>query len=326
VKRLKRSITAQFVLTVSVMSAVVIAALVLMTVAVRNVQTTDAQRTKSFDVLTTANELEQTVLELETGVRGYLLAGEKSQFLAPYTTAVANYPAIAGRLDQLTVGDRYVYQVAGSIQSTIGTYLSNWTAPLIQLAKHSMPAARVAEARGGGDAIIQAIRSQFQALLTKEGSIHAAQVRDANGFASFAVVVGVGSIAIFVLMVAFIAYKTENALVRPLRRLWDGGAKIIQGDLSSRIEPGGVAELGELVHGFNRMAGSLERQRGELAANAAEAIARKAAFEIQNAELEAHNAELEIALAAIDERKSAGAAPAGAERRGGWLHHRTSRW
>lgn len=325
-KRLKRSITLQFVLTVSVMSAVVIAALVLMTVAVRNVQTADAQRTKSFDALTTANQLEETVLELENGVRGYLLAGEKSQFLAPYTTAVANYPAIAGKLDVLTVGDRYVYKVAGSIQTAIGTYLSNWTAPLIQLAKHSMPAARVAEARGGGDAIVSAIRSQFDALLAAEGAIHAAQVRDANGFASFAVLVGVGSIAIFVLMVAFIAYKTENGLVRPLRRLWDGGAKIIRGDLSSRIAPGGVAELGRLVDGFNRMADSLEHQQGELAANGAEAIARRAEFEIRNAELEARNIELQIALAAIDERQSAGTAPAGAERRGGWLHHRTSRW
>jgi len=326
VKRLKRSITAQFALTFAVLTAVVIVALVVMTLAVRSSQSADAQRSRSFNVMTTANQLEQTVLELETGVRGYLLAGEKSGFLQPYTTAVANYPAIAGKLDVLTVGDPYAYLVAGSIQTAIGTYLSNWTAPLIQLAKHNMAAARTQEARGGGDAIIQAIRSQFQALLTTEGSIHAAQARDADRFASFAVLIGIVSIGIFLLMVALIVYKTERGLVLPLRRLWDGGAKISRGDLSSRIEPGGVAELGELVDGFNRMAANLERQRGELAANGAEAIARRAEFEIQNAELEAHNAELELALAAIDERRSVGSAPPEGERRGGWLHQRRSRW
>ena len=72
---MKRSLTAQFVVTFVVVGLLVIAGFVVMAIAAHNLRAADQQRTQSTAAVATANQLEQSVLDLETGLRGYLLAG-----------------------------------------------------------------------------------------------------------------------------------------------------------------------------------------------------------------------------------------------------------
>ena len=83
---MRHSITAQFTFVVALVSAVVLAGFGVMLVAARNLQSADHSRAHSNVVLSTAENLEQSVLDLETGLRGYLLAG-KPVFLQPYEQA-----------------------------------------------------------------------------------------------------------------------------------------------------------------------------------------------------------------------------------------------
>jgi PAS domain S-box-containing protein len=283
----KRSITAQFVVGLGLVSAVVLAGFGVMIFAARNLQSADRQRASSASALTMANQLEQSVLDLETGLRGYLLAG-KPVFLQPYQGALRRYPGVARGLEMATRGDPAAHRYSVSIVAAVGRYVADWAAPEIRLAASNLAAARRAEAGGAGKARVDAMRGQFATLLAHETTLYAAQVEQSSNLAGILRVAGVVGIAAFALLIAYVTIRLQGRVVAPLRRLAGAVAAIAAGDLSVRVPEGGTAEVGALVVGFNRMASRLEQHRAEL--------------EDQHDELEAQKDELEAAFDSLEER------------------------
>src|SRR5438105_2276114 len=99
-----------------------------MILAARSLQTADRARSGSTSALTTANQLEQSVLDLETGLRGYLLAG-RPVFLQPYRAALRRYPVLARQLEAATAGDPVAHRYSTSIAAAIGGYVNGWADP-----------------------------------------------------------------------------------------------------------------------------------------------------------------------------------------------------
>lgn len=286
---MKRSITAQFTVTFALVSAVVVAGFAVMTLTAHDLRSTDHQRSGSTDALVAANQLEQAVLDLETGLQGYLLAGTPA-FLEPYEAARQSYPGLARRLETATAGDGRAEGLSRAIANGVNQYVSRWAAPEIRTAQHDLAAARRAEAGGAGKARVDAMRDQFDPLLAHESTIHAEQVTRSNNLATLALVLGIGTTVLFVVLIALTAVRTRRGLVTPLRRLATAVAALTSGDLSARVPEGGAAEVGDVVTGFNRMAGALEHQRE--------------ALEDHQAELEAQTAELQEALGSLEERNA----------------------
>jgi PAS domain S-box-containing protein len=283
----KRSITAQFTFVLALVSAVVLAGFGVMLIAARNLQSADRSRAQSNVVLSTAANLEESVLDLETGLRGYLLAGEPV-FLEPYNQALRRYPSLAKTLQAATAGDRPSHSLSVAVTAAIQAYVTRWAEPVIRLAQRNLDAARRQEAGGGGKARVDAMRSQFAALLGHEANVRAAQVHDSSNLAGLVLTSGIIGIAAFALLVAYVSVRTQRQLVRPLQRLAGAVAALTRGDLSTRVSERGTAEVGELQHGFNRMAESIERNRDEL--------------EDHRSEVEAQRDALEAALLSVEER------------------------
>ncbi|MGH2891746.1 MAG: CHASE3 domain-containing protein, partial [Solirubrobacteraceae bacterium] len=134
-KRISRSITAQLTVTFALVSVVVVAGFGVVTVTARSLRSADHQRSGSTRALVTANELEQSVLDLETGLRGYLLTGRPA-FLDPYQSALGRYPEVALNLRAATAGDAVAHQLSLSITAAVRDYVSRWAAPVIRTAQH----------------------------------------------------------------------------------------------------------------------------------------------------------------------------------------------
>ncbi len=284
---LKRSITAQATVTLAVVSAVVLAGFVVMIVAARSLRSADKARARSAVVLTSGSQLEESVLDLETGLRGYLLAG-KPVFLQPYEGALRSYPAIARRLEEETADDPPAHSTSVAIVGAIHAYVTDWTEPVIRLARRDLTAARNQEASGGGKGRVDALRRQFATLIAREQTLRTGQVQQSSHLADVVLAAGLIGVAVFAALLAYVALSTRSRLVAPLRRLARAVAAMTDGDLSARVAEGGTAEVGALVVGFNRMADSIERQRDEL--------------EDHRAEVEAQRDELEEALTSVEER------------------------
>ena len=258
-----------------------------MLIAARNLQSADKSRARSNVVLSTSASLEESVLDLETGLRGYLLA-DKPVFLQPYSQALRRYPSLARTLQDATASNRTSHSLSVAVTSAIRAYVTGWAEPVIRLAQRNLEGARRKEAGGGGKARVDAIRSQFAELIGRETNVRAAQVRQSSDLASLVLTSGIIGIAAFALLVAYVSVRTQRRLVRPLQRLAGAVASVTRGELSTRVSERGTAEVGELQRGFNRMAESIERNRDEL--------------EDHRSEVEAQRDELEAALVSVEER------------------------
>jgi PAS domain S-box-containing protein len=287
--RVKRSITAQFTVTFALVSAVVVAGFVVMILTARSLQSADHQRSGSTRAIDTANQLEQSVLDLETGLRGYLLAG-KPAFLQPYEQALGRYPQLALSLQVATAGDREAHGLSVAISAAVRDYVARWAAPVIRTAQTDLGAARRAEVGGAGKARVDAMRAQFATLLHRETTIHIDQVNRASDLARLVLILGTSAAVLFLGLIVLTALRTERALGAPLRRLAAAVSAVAGGDLAARVPAGGVAEVGAVVDGFNEMADALARQRASL--------------DDHQSELEAQKSELEQALAALEERNA----------------------
>ena len=260
---MRRRITVQLAVALGLVATLVIAGLATMTVAVDRLQTVDKERSESTDALITAGQLEQSVVDLETGLRGYLLAG-RTRFLQPYETALRSYRGRIATLREDTSNTPRAHALTIQLGSAVDNYVSAWAEPLIRLAQHHLGAARAAEAGGGGKRRVDAIRSQFGALLAAETTLHGRQVGDADTWATVAKAVGYAAIGLFVLLIAGLAFMAQRRVVRPLKRLASTARRISRGELSARAPEGGTGEVAELLVAFNRMASSLEHQHDEL--------------------------------------------------------------
>src|ERR1700759_316642 len=248
-KRLRRSITAQVTVTFALVSVVVVAAFAGMTVTASHLQSTDHRRSGSTSALVAANQLEQSVLDLETGLRGYLLAG-KPEFLQPYQAAVRRYPGLARGLQAATEGDEQAHRLSVAISTAVSQYVTRWAAPVIRTAQTDIAAARRLEAGGAGKARVDAMRTQFSTLLDHETTIHTDQVNRASDLATLVLVLGIGATVLFLILIVAAALRTRWALVAPLRRLAATLSAITAGDLSARVPAGGRAGGGGGVNGF----------------------------------------------------------------------------
>ena len=223
----------------------------------------------SQDVLIAANGLEQRVLDLEVGLRGFILTRQMA-FLVPWQQALATLPQDGPALLRLVKGDPAQEARVREILAAARSYIDDYSRPLVKAAEQGDPSAKTVAATAEGEARVNAIRADFAQLLEAERRTSVATARagvDAAHRAYASVVVG---IAASIVLVALYAGYLMRAIVRPIRLAATVTGRLAGGDLAARLPETGVGEIGVLQHAFNVMGGSLERGRDELAALAEE--------------------------------------------------------
>jgi PAS domain S-box-containing protein len=285
---MRRGLTQRTVLASIVVAVVVLAEFVVLFLAFRSLRAEEAQDNEAVNVLTTSHALEESVLDMSTGLRVYLISGHLDQ-LRTYQAALSKYPRQVRRLDQLTEGDPGQQARVTSIDDAIAGYVRRWTAPIIRLSRSDLAAARRVSASNTAKQPVVVLRHQFIALDRQQQALSSVRRAGAAHAEALALGFGVAGLAAAVLLLAGWAVALNGAVVRPVKRLADAVGRLRAGDLSARVPERGMAELGELAVGFNAMAEELEAARDEV--------------EQQNAELQGQQAELQRMLASVERRK-----------------------
>jgi signal transduction histidine kinase/CHASE3 domain sensor protein len=226
----------------------------------------------SEEVLATANELERLVIDLETGVRGFVLTREQP-FLEPWETARRTLPARAAALERQSAGTPEQQRRARQLALAANAYVEQYAAPLVQAVRRGDPAARNVAATLDGKRRVDAMRADFDAFIETERRLAQAQQRRSDQAARRAVAAAVGGLAVSLLLVLIFAGYLTRAIVQPVLQAARMAVELAGGNLSTRMPANGVAEIGQLEWAFNDMAGSLERNRDDLAALATEQAA-----------------------------------------------------
>jgi CHASE3 domain sensor protein len=100
----------------------------------------NAQRSArhSQDVLIAANGLEQRVLDLETGLRGFILT-RQMEFLAPWQQALETLPQEGPALLKLVKGDSAQEGRVREIIADARSYIDDYSKPLVKAAEQGDP-------------------------------------------------------------------------------------------------------------------------------------------------------------------------------------------
>jgi signal transduction histidine kinase len=226
----------------------------------------------SEEVLASANELERLVIDLETGVRGFVLTGE-DQFLEPWDRARRDLPARAAALERQSAADPEQERLARQLTQAATAYVEQYADPLVAAVRRGDPTARSVATTLDGKRRVDAMRADFDAFIATERRLAQAQQGRSDEAARRAVAAAVGGLAVSLLLVLLFTGYLTRAIVVPVRRAAQMAVQLAGGDLSTRMPATGVAEIGQLEWAFNDMAGSLERNRDDLAALATEQAA-----------------------------------------------------
>ncbi|MDB2447355.1 CHASE3 domain-containing protein, partial [bacterium] len=174
----------------------------------------------THEVIGAAMKIEAAAVDMETGMRGFMLAG-KDEFLEPYDGGGARFSKLVTALQKKVSDNPSQVKLLDEIRSTIGEWKSKITEPAIAFRREvgksktmNEVASLVGEARG--KKYFDKFRSQMNTFKEREQSLMGARQeqsqKDANN-ATF--VIEIGSLSVIILSF-FISYIFAKYLSREL--------------------------------------------------------------------------------------------------------------
>ena len=218
--------------------------------------------TQSRNANAAADALERLVIDLETGVRGFVMTGQP-RFLAPWVAARAAIPAQAERL-AASVDNPQQARHAHKLSADINSYINDFTVPLVAAVRRNRTSGLSVAVTAEGKRRVDALRAEFDRFRTAElARIAARQQRDERN-ASRVVTLAAIALGVSVVFILLRSGYLLRTIAVPLRDAAAMADVIASGDLAVRLPETGTGEVAGLQRAFNRMASSFEASRDEL--------------------------------------------------------------
>jgi signal transduction histidine kinase len=249
----------------ALVGALVATVFIVMLLAVNALREAERREAHSKDVTAATLRLEQLVLDLETGIRGFVLS-RNDGFERALRNTRRQIPGRLRELERLVAGNPEQQQRLAKLTQEIKDYQEVFVFPLIAIARETPAAARQPVVVNDNNLQVNAIRARFTELLEAEERLAARSAAIADRRWTGALFLGVGGlIGLAAAMLAFGIYLVRF-IARPVRDVSVAATRLADGHLEERLHEGGPGEVGELTRAFNAMAEKLERNRTELRA------------------------------------------------------------
>ncbi|MEK6276325.1 MAG: ATP-binding protein [Actinomycetota bacterium] len=257
------SLATRMVAASAVVALLVAAVFVGLILAVSALRSATEEEARSKDVTVATLELENLVLDVDTGLRGYVITG-KTQFLTTYYAARPELKPAFTRLMELVGGEPAQLRRSKELIAQVRRYLNEYADPVLRFAQsESLAAGRSATAIEGKQRIDE-LRSRFDAFRTAEDALAASRARSAADKSEQAIAFGVAGLALSALFIVVFAVYLARSIARPVREAAEGATELAGGNFSIRLQESAPGEVGELTRAFNETAERLEQARTEL--------------------------------------------------------------
>jgi signal transduction histidine kinase/ActR/RegA family two-component response regulator len=268
------SLAARLLFASSVLGFVVVAAVLTLRSGTEALQDATDKRARVRLVLDAVTQVQKDVLDLETGVRGFIITGKPS-FLQPWQDArsrLAADVAVMRRRVRNRSGDG---ALAASLANASTDYADAYALPVVKAARARRPEAASQATTAAGKRRVDGIRDTVEQLSADLNADVAGLTERANDHARAASRLGSGAlVASSVLIALFTAYLLRYMVV-PIRRVASSADSLAAGDLAARAPEGGARELAQLGGSFNRMAATIAENQAAMQARNAELAATK---------------------------------------------------
>ncbi|HKG10643.1 MAG TPA: ATP-binding protein [Gaiellaceae bacterium] len=264
-KRRSLPLAARTVFATGLVGVLVGSVFVVMLLAVSALREAERREARSRDVTVSTLALEKLVLDMQAGVRGFVITGDK-RFQTPLITAQRELPQTLDELQRLVAESPSQRKRVRLLGQEIRDYRDVYAIPIVNIAETNRAAAGSPAAVAEDKRLIDSIRMKFSHLLDAEEGLASQSAQSADERWTAALVLGIGGlIALAAAMLAFGVYLARS-IARPVREVAGAATRLADGHLEERLNEGGPGEIGDLTRAFNAMAENLQRSRQELEA------------------------------------------------------------
>ena len=292
-----RSLTRQLAVAGVILGLLQAIVFALLIGAVRSADHANQRTNHILSAVGSVSDLEKSVIDAETGMRGFVITGHP-EFLQPLETARAALPN-----QQRTVRERVtVDDERGQLDplfADIDAYMKEWINPVVAAERRSPARARELVVEGDGKRRVDDMRAEFSAVRAGLRDDADASEEQAHSAVRRAVTAAVLGIALSALLYALYGVWVRRWIIVPVRLVAGTARRMAGGDRAARVQGAETAqgELGAMSRSFNEMADALEQGHDELEAQREE-------LSSYASELEAQRGELERTIAALDAEKT----------------------
>ena len=226
----------------------------------------------THEVIQEAMKIEAAAVDMETGMRGYLLAG-KDEFLGPYNAGKDRFAALIASLSKTVNDNPAQVKLLGETKATIDQWRTKVVEPQLALRREignaktmDDMAELVAEARG--KKYFDKFREQIKTFRDREQSLMTARQTDAHKTAANATFMIIGGIVLATILAVGISLFLAAALIRPFKEIFRGLKNFSKNELE------GVGErFKEIIEGLTSGSANVAGASQQMAEGASEQAA-----------------------------------------------------
>ena len=215
-------------------------------------------------VMANARQLEKLVVDMETGYRGFCLAG-RDEFLAPYVKGSADFKRLAKKQKNLVSDHPAQVLRLEKIERLVERWRNQVAEAAIAMRRkvgnnpQAMGNTVAMLETDAGKALIDQIRREFDSFLSLERTLASGNHCEALETTARTVRFTANILILVVCLSVIVAAIISRAVSRPLGKLVEGARAVGNGSLQTQIDINSSDEFGKLAGTFNTMTANLRR-------------------------------------------------------------------
>ncbi len=231
------------------------------TVAYRNtkvLQETANQVSRTHQVLEGLEELRRSLVDAETGQRGYLIVGT-DEYLEPYHAGVEAAGETIRKVRQLTLDSPRQQQELNELESLVRLRLARLKEIIDVRRTQGFEPAQALIVAGEGKEQMDAVRALITRMETDENALLRERRQNADRSAQTAMLTIVIGVILALVLLGVVGYVITRNIATPLKNISDAAERIAIGDLNVSLERTDRRdEVGRLTDVFGQMVQSLK--------------------------------------------------------------------
>ena len=294
---LRKKLYASFALILLIILVLVLAALR----GFDQVSSSVKRNIHSYEVLNQSGAVLRSLIDIETGMRGYALTGQDS-FLTPMHAGEKGFTDYHDQIKAATADNPEQQARLERLQALYGQWLQDDIQSSLTLREQvnqgAQPFSALAEqiAAGRGRAKMDAMREVIGELRASEKALQDQRTVSMNDAKRDAVAILIGGGLAAVVLAMLIAWSLSGNLSRRLGQALDVAQRIAEGRLDNAIDGSGRDEIGTLLQALSAMQARLRGMIGEI---------RQGAEQLVSASQSISSASLQLSASAQEQSHSA---------------------
>ncbi|RNI28043.1 HAMP domain-containing protein [Rufibacter immobilis] len=233
----------------------------------KEVKQSIAEVLETSNIIRESEQAQKLIIDMETGLRGYLLTGRKV-FLEPYDAGKVTFAQTIARLDSITKDYKVQNQLVRDIKDIATHWQTTFSEPLIKSRAsshlgHSFKAHYDSVYSntvllGVGKGIMDKARNKFDLLEKEEELLQASRLKELDSSLQLTNIVAIGLTLLSIAIGGFLAYVLGRTIRNRFQRMNNLALSIAQGKYDVSLTDHKHDEISGLTHSLNIMAEKLQ--------------------------------------------------------------------